>query len=76
METRKGFVTPLSQKLHMFTNILNVNRIEARSHIQAPHVKEKNRIAVSIFKGKATENLGSSKIPLDYWEKLHTFEYM
>lgn len=45
---------------------------EVRRHIQAPHAKEKNWIAFSIFKGKATEILGSSKTPLYCWEKLHT----
>ena len=49
---------------------------EARNYIQAPHVKEKNLKAFSIFKGQTAEKLGSSKVPLYYCEKRHTFEYV
>lgn len=49
---------------------------QARSYIQASHVKEKNLKAFSIFKGKTAEKLESSKVPLYHCEKLHTFEHV
>lgn len=49
---------------------------ETRNYIKAPHVKEKNLKAFSIFKEKTAEKPGSSKAPLYHCEKLHTFKYV
>lgn len=65
----------LFKKLKVFTNLLIKIKIgfEARNYIHTPHVKEKNLKAFSIFRRKTAKKLGSSKVPLYYWEKLHTF---